>query len=130
MEKTNFNSDVLLTAIIEGIFEKKGNEVVRLDLKKLDQTICDYFVICHGDSNTQVESIAESVEYQVEKSTGQNASHKEGVKNSNWVLLDYSDVIVHIFQKDYREYYHLEDLWADARILKYQDNPSFAASNS
>jgi ribosome-associated protein len=115
------NKNLLLENIVEGIMEKKGHDIVDLDLTKVQSAICDHFIICHGDSNTQVNAIADSIEKRVKDNLKQNASHREGMENAMWVLLDYTDIIVHVFQKQYRDYYKLEELWGDARLLKFED---------
>lgn len=111
----------LVENIIKGIQEKKGKSIVNLDITKLEQSIADNFIICHAESNTQVDAIADSVEYFVKKELKEKPIHKEGKQNSQWVLLDYGMVIVHIFQKEYRDFYNLEGLWADANIQTIQD---------
>ncbi|MFP4288800.1 MAG: ribosome silencing factor [Bacteroidales bacterium] len=113
-EKVLEVTDVLKTEIINGIQEKKGKEIVCLNLAKINSTVCDYFVICHGTSNTHVSSIADAVEETVKKHTGVKPRRREGFANAEWLLLDYLDVVVHIFQEDIRNYYRIEDLWADA----------------
>ncbi len=105
---------------IHGMQEKKGNEIVRLDLRNLFSSVSDYFVICHADSTTQVRAIAGSVEEEIFKATGEDPRHKEGMQNGEWILLDYIDVVVHIFKTDKREFYGVEDLWGDAEIKYYQ----------
>ncbi|MFW5792841.1 MAG: ribosome silencing factor [Bacteroidota bacterium] len=114
-------SDKILNFAIEGIKEKKGHDIVYMDLKKLNSSICDYFVICHGTSSTQVLAIAESIEKQVKINTGLNPSWREGVANAEWILLDYVDVVVHVFKEEVREFYQLETLWADAPSTKLED---------
>jgi ribosome-associated protein len=109
----------LLDAIIEGVRRKKGREIIDLDLSKIHNTECNHFIICHGTSNTQVEAIARSVEETVEEITGQNVWHTDGYKNAQWILLDYADIMVHIFQEDWRKHYDLEQLWADAEFINY-----------
>ncbi|HDZ41406.1 MAG TPA: ribosome silencing factor [Bacteroidetes bacterium] len=119
------NSDEVLPLIdniVKGIFEKKGERVLKLDFRSLENSVCDYFIICHGNSVTQVDSITESVELQVKKNTGGHPHHREGIENCLWVLLDYGDVVVHIFQEEYRNFYNLEALWADALIEEIRDN--------
>ncbi|MCD6597356.1 MAG: ribosome silencing factor [Bacteroidales bacterium] len=106
----------LVSTIAEGIFKKKGKRVVSLDLSKIENSICKYFVICHGESTTQTAAIGESVIDVVRNELGERPIHKEGFQHANWVLLDYGDVIVHIFLESYRELYSLEDLWADAKF--------------
>lgn len=115
------NYDLLLSTIVEGIREKKGKEIVNIDLRKLGYIACDNFIICHGDSGTQVKALAESVEEKVEKALSIKIRHKEGLDNAIWVLLDYGEVVVHIFMKDNRSYYCLEDLWGDADIIMYNE---------
>ena len=118
---TNKSTKDLVKAIIEGLHKKKGKEVVSLDLSELENSVCKYFVICHADSDRQVEALAHSVLETAQEETGEKAWHKEGLDNATWVLLDYSDVVVHIFQKEYRDLYKLEDLWADAKLIEHED---------
>ena|ERR1051326_6427372 len=108
----------LVKFAVKGIEEKKGNEIVCINLKKIPNNACDYFVICEGTSRTQVQAIAGSVEEFVEKNTGTRPWHVEGMENGEWVLLDYVDVAVHVFQPEARSHYNLEHLWADAEITK------------
>lgn len=109
-------TEQLIDAIVEGIQRKKGQEIIKIDLTKINHTECKYFIICHGNSVTQVDAIAHSVEDTVEELTNESAWHKDGYRNSIWILLDYADVMVHIFQKESRNFYDLENLWADAHI--------------
>ncbi len=118
--KESESSDSLVDAIIEGVRRKKGEGIIDMDLENLNNTQCNHFIICHGNSNTQVEAIAQSVEDTVEELTGENVWHTDGYRNAQWILLDYSDVMVHVFQKDTRSLYDLESLWADAQIKKYE----------
>jgi ribosome-associated protein len=120
-EKTLEATEVLKEEIIKGIQEKKGLEITCLNLAKINSTVCDYFVVCHGTSNTHVNAIAESIEDQVTKHTGLKPRRKEGFANAEWILLDYLDVVVHVFQEHVREYYNLEDLWADAPSVKTKE---------
>lgn len=115
------NDDKLLACIIEGLLEKKGKEVVNVDLRKLDYAACDYFIICHGDSATQVRALADSVEENAEEKLKLKVRHREGLENAQWMLLDYGNIVVHVFQKEAREYYRLEDLWGDADITMIRD---------
>ena len=91
-----------------------------LDLRSIPHAVADYFVVCHGNSNTQVQSIAGSIEAEVQKDLNDRPWNKEGVQNANWILLDYSEAVVHIFYKEDREYYALEDLWADAKVSEVE----------
>lgn len=108
--------EVIVDNIIEGIQERKGKEIVCIDLSPIENSICRYFIICHGDSNTQVGAIAQSVEKVMEEKLNEKVWRKQGMENAHWVLLDYVDVVVHIFQKEFREFYNLEGLWADGRV--------------
>ncbi|HKJ42228.1 MAG TPA: ribosome silencing factor [Sunxiuqinia sp.] len=110
------DSEQLINAILEGIQRVKGMDIVKIDLTKINHSECNYFIICHGNSNTQVDAIAHSVENTVEEMIGEKAWHKDGYENSIWILLDYADIMVHVFQKASREFYDLENLWADAPI--------------
>jgi ribosome-associated protein len=122
MKKRSDGTEVLVNSVVKGIYEKKGLNVLKIDLRKLENRITDYFVICHGNSGTQVDSISYSVEETVRKEIGEKPLHREGLENCFWVLIDYGDVIVHVFQEEYRNFYSLESLWADANIEKMEDN--------
>jgi len=104
----------LKNTVVEAIKEKKGKEIIVLGLTELQQSVADFFVICHGDSNIQVDAIANNIERQARTELKEHVLHKEGSENSQWVLLDYGDVVVHVFQEPFRKFYNLEDLWADA----------------
>ena len=117
----DYSTEELVNAIVEGIYKKKGKDPVSLDLTNIENTFCNNFIVCHGNSNTQVEALADAVEENVRETLGLKAWHKEGLENATWVLLDYADVIVHIFQHEYRNFYKLEDLWADAKLTHYED---------
>lgn len=121
MSKSKVETTNILDEILEGIKKNKGKEIVVIDLNTIKHTECGYFVICHGTSTTQVNSIALSVEETVKENTGINAWHKDGYRNSIWILLDYGDIMVHVFQKDSREFYNLEGLWADAKKTKIEE---------
>jgi ribosome-associated protein len=116
------SSNNLVEAIIEGVRRKKGESILDFDLAQLNNTQCNHLIICHGNSNTQVEAIARSVEETVEEITGENVWHTDGYRNAQWILLDYADVMVHVFQKETRNYYDLESLWADAKIEMYKSD--------
>ena len=105
---------------IHGMQEKKGNDLVRLDLRSVNSSVADYFVICHADSATQVKAIANSVEEEIYKAIQQDPWRKEGLEYGEWILLDYIDVVIHIFRTDKREFYGVEDLWGDAEIKSYK----------
>lgn len=108
----------LVENIIKGIQEKKGRQIVNLDLSGIENAVCNNFVVCHGDSNRQVSAIADSVQETVRKNIHEKPWHKEGMHNADWILLDYADVVVHIFKEDTRRFYNLEGLWADAQIAE------------
>ena len=116
MKKTeDITPKELVDAVVEGIQEKKGKNIVVLDMTQIDNSICKYFVICDGDSNIHVDAVADSVEEYVRENKGEKPYHIEGRRNAEWILIDYVDVIVHVFQKSVREFYNLEGLWADAK---------------
>jgi ribosome-associated protein len=121
MAKKTVSTDVLLTSIIKGIEEVKGNDIVILDLRTIDTAVCDYFVICNGSSNTQVNAIVNSVQKMVSKELKDKPWHVEGTDNAEWVLMDYVSIVVHVFQKEIREYYNIEDLWGDAVITTLEN---------
>jgi ribosome-associated protein len=115
------DTETLKDLIIKGIQEKKGIDVITLDLRQIQNAVCDYFVICHGSSTTQVTALSDSVEVEVKKASGMYPSHKEGHANAEWIILDYFDIVVHIFQESARNFFQLEGLWADAIIQKIED---------
>jgi ribosome-associated protein len=121
VEKTKNETKGLITNAIEGMREKKGHDIVLLDLSGIENAVCNSFVICHGTSKKQVEAIADSVYETVKKNTGQYPWHKEGYQNADWILLDYVDVVVHIFAHETRKFYNLEALWADAERENIND---------
>ncbi|MDR2927637.1 MAG: ribosome silencing factor [Cytophagaceae bacterium] len=108
-------SKQLADAIVEGIQEKKGKNITVLDLTDVENTITNYFVICNGDSNTHVDAVADSVEDYVREKLKEKPYHVEGRENAQWILLDYLDVVVHVFQRSVRDFYNLESLWSDAK---------------
>jgi len=110
------NYDELLALIIDGIENVKGENITIMDLRHIDSRSADYYIICDGNSNTQVNAIAGSIQRIVSKQTSDKPWHVEGTELSNWVLMDYVNVVVHIFQKETRDFYNLEDLWGDAVI--------------
>lgn len=118
----NNNSDLLITTIIAGIEDLKGLDISIIDLREIENTVCDYFVVCTGNSNTQVDAIANSVQKKVSRALKDKPWHVEGQENSQWVLMDYINVVVHIFQRETREYYDIENLWGDAKITQIETN--------
>jgi ribosome-associated protein len=107
--------------IVDSIQDIKGKNVVKLDLRKLDEAPTDFFIICEGDSNTQVKAISDNVYKRVKEEAGQNPSHSEGKQNAQWICLDYFTTVVHIFYKDTRRFYELEELWSDAKFTEYEN---------
>ena len=116
MQKKKASTDELITLILHGIEEVKGNNVNILDFREIENTVCSYFIICDGTSNTHINAIVGSVQKIVSKSIQDKPWHLEGSCNSEWVLMDYVDVVVHVFQKHTREFYDIEGLWADAKV--------------
>ncbi len=116
MNKKQISTDELIATILKGIDDVKGENVQLLDLRELDNTVCDYFIVCTGNSNTQVNAISGAVQKMVSKELKDKPWHVEGQVNGEWVLMDYVSVVVHIFQKQTREFYDIESLWGDAKI--------------
>jgi ribosome-associated protein len=118
MRKQNehFSAEKLAETIIFGILEKKGLQISKIDFSGMDNSISNYFIICHGNSSSQVDAIADSVQEQVYKQLGEKPTYTEGKENKEWILIDYVDVVVHIFQEPTRRFYNIEKLWADAKI--------------
>ena len=112
----------LLTEIISGIENIKGEDINKLDLREIDNTPCDYFVICSGNSNTQVSAIVNSIQKTVSKALHEKPYHTEGLEVAEWVLIDYVDIVVHVFQKKTRDYYNIEELWGDAKSTPIASN--------
>jgi len=118
MTKKIVSADLLITEIIKGIEDVKGENITILDLRDIENTVCDYFVLCDGNSNTQVSAIAGSIQKVVSKSLKEKPWHVEGESNAEWILIDYVNVVVHVFQKHIREFYSLEELWGDSKITQ------------
>jgi len=122
MQKNKASADELITLIIAGIEEVKGIDVNLLDLREIENTVCDYFVICNGTSNTHVNAIVSSIQKTVSKSIKDKPWHIEGADNAEWVLMDYVNVVVHVFQKHIREFYDIEGLWGDAKVTMIESS--------
>ena len=118
----NSNADLLIAVILEGIENVKGQNINILDLRELENTVCDYFIICEGTSNTQVNAIVNSIQKKVSKEIKDKPWHIEGSNNAEWVLMDYVNVVVHVFQKHIREYYDIESLWGDAKTIEIKNH--------
>ncbi len=120
MTQKKSNADQLITVILNGIEDVKGQHINILDLRELENTVCDYFIICEGTSNTQVNAIVNSINKKVSKETKDKPWHIEGSENAEWALMDYVNVVVHVFQKHIREYYDIESLWGDAKTTEIE----------
>lgn len=119
--KKKIDTEELLTAIVEGIQNKKGKGVAILDMRSLHSSVCPYFVICNADSGTQVEAIGQSVEEVLLEKYGEKPLRTDGYQNAIWVALDYFDIMVHVFRTDARDFYRLDQLWADAKTKIIKD---------
>jgi len=119
MTETRQNADQLITQIIKSIENAKGLDIILLDLRELENTVCDYFIISSGTSNTHVEAIASLVSKEVSKELKEKPWHAEGERTAEWILLDYVNVVVHVFQKPIREHYDIEGLWGDAKFTNF-----------
>ncbi|ADV49617.1 ribosome silencing factor [Cellulophaga sp. E16_2] len=122
MQKKQTSVDELISFILEGIEEVKGNNISLLDLREIENTVCDYFIICNGTSNTHVNAIVGSIQKTVSKKLKDKPWHVEGSDNSEWILMDYVNVVVHVFQKQVREYYDIEGLWGDAKVTVIENS--------
>lgn len=122
MANKNSSPDQLITYILKGIEEVKGKDINILDLREIENTVCDYFIICNGTSNTQVNAIVNSIQKTVSKEIKDKPWHVEGTDNAEWVLMDYVNVVVHVFQKHIREFYDIEGLWGDAKMTIIPSN--------
>lgn len=118
IQEKDFDAQQLVKTIAEAIKEKQGVDLVKLDFTHIPNTVSSYFLICHTDSGVQMQSIAAFIERKVRSELGARPFSSEGLSNLEWVLLDYVDVVVHIFNEQTREFYNLEELWADAEITK------------
>ena len=117
MPKVNYKNNALLNAIIESIQSIKGNDLISLNFNEIENSICDFFIICSGTSSTHVKAIEENVRKKVQKKTKQKPWHVEQDNKADWILMDYSDIILHIFQEETRSFYNLEELWGDAKNI-------------
>lgn len=122
MQKTKASADELISLILHGIEEVKGVDINLLDLREIENTVCDYFIICNGTSNTHVNAIVSSIQKTVSKAIQDKPWHVEGSDNAEWVLMDYVNVVVHVFQKHIREFYDIEGLWGDAKVTMVESS--------
>ena len=116
------SSEKLSDAIVRGMQEKKAVDIVIMDLRKIKNAVADFFVICSGSSDKQLDAISDSIDAEVSRALNENPWHMEGKNNKEWMLLDYIDVVAHVFRKDRREFYALERLWGDADITEIENN--------
>jgi len=116
MAKKTDGVNNLIEKIVDGISDVKGQNIKMIDLRKIENRICDFYIICSGSSNIHVSAILESVKKKISKSLKEKPSHTEGEENAEWILLDYINVVVHIFQEKVREFYKIEELWGDCKI--------------
>ena len=116
LEERIFSADEVVQAVVHGMQEKKAENIVIINLKHIRGAVCDYFVIASGNSAAQIDAITDSVEDEVLKAAGENPWHREGKEHKEWILLDYVDVVAHVFKKERRAFYGLEELWGDAEI--------------
>ncbi|APQ16465.1 ribosome silencing factor [Maribacter hydrothermalis] len=122
MQESKTSADELIALIIQGVDEVKGQNINLLDLRDIENTVCDYFIICNGTSNTHVNAIVGSIQKTVSKAIQDKPWHVEGEDNAEWVLMDYVNVVVHVFQKQIREYYDIEGLWGDAKFTTIESS--------
>ena len=115
------NATELVDLIVDSISDKKGEEIVSIDLRKVDDAVADFFVLCHASTGIQIKSIAEHIEFNVLTQMSERPWRKEGLRNLEWVLLDYVNVVVHIFLKSKRSFYQLEELWSDGVLTEFED---------
>ena len=121
MAKSKKGADQLITQIIKSIEDSKGLDITLLDLREIENSVCDYFIISSGTSNTHVDAIAATIKKDISKQLQEKPWHTEGERTAEWVLMDYVNVVVHIFQKPIREHYDLESLWGDAKITTFSE---------
>ena len=122
MQKTKASADELIALILHGIEDVKGVDIILLDLREIENTVCDYFIICNGTSNTHVNAIVSSIQKTVSKAIKDKPWHVEGSENAEWILMDYVNVVVHVFQKHIREFYDIEGLWGDAKVTMVESS--------
>lgn len=122
MQENKTSVDELIALIIQGVDEVKGQNVNLLDLREIENTVCDYFIVCNGTSNTHVNAIVGSIQKTVSKAIQDKPWHVEGEDNAEWVLMDYVNVVVHVFQKQVREFYDIEGLWGDAKFTTIESS--------
>ncbi|HNR86454.1 MAG TPA: ribosome silencing factor [Taishania sp.] len=120
-KEKKISSELLCDTIVEGMQENKAKNITVMDLRKIPGAICDFFIICSGESSTQVDGISNAIQRLTRKELQEKPWHVEGKNGSEWILLDYVNVVAHVFYKELRGFYDLEDLWADAKITQIPD---------
>ncbi len=120
-KRKGVDSETLSDVIVKGMQEKKASDIVVMDLRKIKNAVADFFVICSGNSDKQLDAISDSIDAEVFKKFNENPWHTEGKNNKEWMLLDYINVVAHVFRKDRRAYYALERLWGDADITEVEN---------
>ena len=116
-------AEKLVEQIIETLNKNKGVNIVKIDLRRIENCFCSFFVICHGTSGTHIAGLTDAVEEKVREDLDERPFHIEGLNAAQWVVVDYGDIVVHIFEKELRDYYQLEDFWADAQITEIAGEP-------
>ncbi len=119
--KTSVDSQVLCDTIVEGMQENKAKDITVIDLRDISNAICDFFVVCSGESKTQIDGISQSIQRFTRKELKEKAWHVEGERDADWILVDYVNIVAHIFTREARDYYEIEELWADAKIKHVPD---------
>lgn len=120
MDKKLTNTEILVDVIVEAMQNVKAENIISLDLREIPNAVTDFFIVCHGNSNTQVEAIAKSIERHTRDVLKEKPWHHEGNGNAQWILMDYVNVVAHIFYKEAREFYNIEGLWADAKVETFE----------
>lgn len=115
-------AQILVDVVIKGLQDKKAENIVTIDLRSLENAVCDFFVICSGTSSTHVGALSKAAEEEVRKILGEKPWHAEGFGNAEWILLDYVNTVVHIFQDEARNFYNIEGLWADAVVTEIKES--------
>jgi ribosome-associated protein len=120
VKQPQLSPEAINDLIIDSIQDIKGQNILKLDLRALDDAPTDFFIICEGESTTQVKALADNVQYRLKEEGGQYPFHNEGHQNARWICLDYFDTVVHVFHRETRNFYELEELWSDARFTSYE----------
>jgi ribosome-associated protein len=114
-------SSKIIKTIIDAIYEKKGENVISLDLRKIPEAVADFFIVCEANNPSLVKAVADEVEYQVKEKCGENAYKHEGRQAQQWILIDYVNVVVHVMLPETRKFYQLEEMWSDATAVEHKE---------